>query len=116
MRYGLRAGEAPEMGTVMSEQEVPDRKTEASAGQQAASAGQKPSVGRIVYYTPLNTGKERDRKGQPFPATITHVWGDDCVNLAVANDGSFNLREDERHPTSVMRGTGPGTWSWPPRV
>lgn len=74
---------------------------------------QKPSVGRIVHYTPPES-VQSDRKSQPWPAIITHVWGDTCVNLAVLPDGSFGLHDLK--PTSVMIGDGPGTWKWPPRV
>lgn len=80
---------------------------------------QKPSVGRIVHYTPQEPASN-GTKGQPYPAIITHVWSDTCVNLDVLNDGSFPLSCD-RYPTSVNLATDPGnpsprTWSWPPRV
>jgi hypothetical protein len=77
---------------------------------------QKPSVGRIVHYTPLSDGN----KGQPYPAVITHVWGDTCVNLNVLNDGSFTLEGDEC-PTSVTLAAdptkpSPRSWCWPQRA
>lgn len=80
---------------------------------------QKPSVGRIVHYTPQEPAGN-GTKGQPYPAVITHVWSDTCVNLNVLNDGSFTLSRDEC-PTSVNLATDPDnpsprTWSWPPRV
>lgn len=72
---------------------------------------QRPTVGRIVHYTPADS----QGKAQPFPAIITHVWGDECVNLNVFQDGSF-IAIHNSVPTSVMFGTGPGQWCWPPRV
>lgn len=80
---------------------------------------QKPSVGRIVHYTPQEPAAN-GTKGQPYPAVITHVWSDTCVNLNVLNDGSFTLSRDEC-PTSVTLAADasnptPRTWHWPPRV
>jgi len=76
---------------------------------------QKPTVGRIVHYTPPESD---GRKGAPYPAVITHVFGDTCVNLHVFDDGSFPLHvpgTEAHKPTSVNLGTGPRSWSWPPR-
>lgn len=75
-----------------------------------------PTVGRIVHYTPQADPRGERNKGQPYAAVITHVWGPEVVNLHVFNDGSFPLWDsDANRPTSVQRGTGQGTWSWPPR-
>lgn len=82
------------------------------SNESAGSREPKPTVGRIVHYTPLGG---LGSKKQPYPAIITHVWGDECVNLNVMNDGSYTLGAQEC-PTSVMKGDGPRTWSWPPRV
>jgi hypothetical protein len=70
---------------------------------------QKPSVGRIVHYTPH---PERG-KGQPYPAIITHVWGDSpdaCVNLHVFGDGTTGALSNPM-VTSVTRDDSgkPGT-------
>lgn len=78
----------------------------------------KPSVGRIVHYCPQNP--TANNKGQPYPAIITHVWSETCVNLNVLNDGSFTLAADEC-PTSVVMTADPAnptprSWFWPPRV
>lgn len=81
-------------------------------GSATRSSEPTPAVGRIVHYTPLESVGS---KNQPYPAVITHVWSEDCVNLNVLNDGSFTLSGDEC-PTSVMKGQGPRTWAWPPRV
>lgn len=79
---------------------------------------QKPTVGRIVHYH----HKDAKDKGQPYPAVITHVWGDSVVNLAVCADGSYPLPHGNMLVTSVQMG-GPdrvdalgSCWSWPPRV
>lgn len=75
---------------------------------------QKPTVGRIVHFYAAETAK----KGQPYPAVITHVWSDECVNLQVCPDGSFPF-EGSPYPTSVMLAKDPtnlqNVWSWPPR-
>lgn len=75
---------------------------------------QKPSVGRIVHYTPPE--EEVSPKGQAYPAIITHVFGDTCVNLHVFGDGSFG--SPNHLPTSVSFDADGGvrTWRWPPRV
>lgn len=69
----------------------------------------KPTVGRIVHFHDQSNGK-----GQPYPAIVTHVWSDDCVNLYVIGDGSFPTSLGLQ--TSVLLGNGPGQWSWPERV
>lgn len=53
-----------------------------------------PTVGRVVlFFPPLSIRKGdtslREYKGQPYPAIITHVFGPECVNVAVLPDGSF---------------------------
>lgn len=72
---------------------------------------QKPTVGRIVHFRP----ELSQNKGQPYPAMITHVWSDTCVNLSVFNDGSYALPPEHLKPTSVTLGDGPRSWGWPPR-
>lgn len=73
-----------------------------------------PTVGRIVHYWP--GANPHGDKRQPLPAIITHVWSDDCVNLAVFNDASY----PEPAPpvfleTSVCRAVeGALRWDWPP--
>lgn len=84
---------------------------------------QKPTVGRIVLYRPqASTGKS-----QLYPAIITHVWSDSCVNLHVFNDDSWPLLEKEGSEfvsgtclTSVSaagdpENMSPRSWIWPPR-
>lgn len=89
---------------------------EAQAAQDAPKTRtQKPSVGRIVDFHPLESDISASSKGQPFPAVITHVWGNECVNLHVFSDGSFDALSTKL-PTSVMHGNNPGQWSWPARV
>ena len=77
-----------------------------------SAAGPMPTVGRIVHYTPMGAGKG----GQPYPAVITHVWTDTCVNLHVLADGSHELSQVDVLPASVTLATEPGqprSWSWP---
>lgn len=69
-----------------------------------------PTVGRVVYY---HGGKD-----QPYPAIITHVWSDDCVNLNVLNDGTKPVsgvpNDASLTVTSCMRGDDEGMWNWMP--
>lgn len=83
-----------------------------------------PTVGRIVYYV-VPAGPSL---GQVRPATITRVWGQDCVNLHVFHDSGDGAWIDgqsrpayEATPTSVVHhqpgdGVPPelGTWHWMP--
>lgn len=76
-------------------------------------APQKPSIGRIVIYR-TSTDAQQDCC---YPAIITRVWTDECVNLEVFGDESGPLGEPQgRFPTSVAYGTERRQWSWPPRV
>lgn len=68
----------------------------------------KPTVGRIVHYRGLNS------KSQPYPAIITHVHSDECVNLYVFDDGTFPLQDGCGIATSVTRGGGNYEWNWMP--
>lgn len=104
-------GGAGEIGNVMNDQVAADAKPKTICSEPPPTPTQMPSVGRIVQYTP-----ERGGKGSPYPAIITHVWSDTCVNLNVITDGSYPLDEGERLPTSVVIGVGPRTWAWPARV
>mgnify|MGYP001430202218 CR=1 FL=1 len=61
-----------------------------------------PEIGDMVlFHTP-----QFDR-----PAVITHVWSEECVNLCVFPDGSYDAHEIPNTKTSVMRGDGIGQWS-----
>lgn len=71
---------------------------------------QKPSIGRIVHYFVNRAVKD----GQPYPAIITHVFSETCVNLFVFSDATYPF--DGQLRSSVVRGDGPGCWDWPPRV
>lgn len=74
-----------------------------------------PTVGRIVLYTPADE-ELAARKGQPYPAIVTHVFSDTCVNLSVMGDGSFGIPCEGVNVTSACHcdeGT-PGTWKWMP--
>lgn len=86
--------------------------SEKAAHQQAEAAAraQKPSVGRIVLYTPDMNDPPHTRTA-PLPAIVTAVHSDTCVNLSVFNDGAADFKK-----TSVVKGDGPFNWNWPPRV
>lgn len=73
-----------------------------------------PTVGRVVLYTPYHVDAARSAKGQPYPADITHVFGKNCVNLCVKDDGSWPLAADDLKPTSVTYDANGGarTWRW----
>lgn len=79
----------------------------------------RPTIGRIVHYHPADSSA----KSTPYPAIITHVWSETCVNLFVFPDGSFPAGiEPEVAPnvqTSVQEKTDDqltGVWEWPPRA
>ena len=54
----------------------------------------KPTVGRIVWYTPCEQDAElgmvQHDKTLPLPAIVTHVWGDRMVNLTVFDSNGFS--------------------------
>jgi len=50
----------------------------------------KPTIGRIVWFTPSSFNDIRYDKTQPLAAMITYVHSDRCVNLA-AHDQHGNL-------------------------
>ena len=82
---------------------------------------QKPSIGRIVHYTPPGA-TAATKEGQPYPAIITHINTDGTVNLLVFNDGRNRLNSTGI-PTNVEEYVpGPeappegGFWFWPSRV
>ncbi len=72
----------------------------------------KPTVGRVVNYHGSKT------KGTPYPAIVTHVWSDDCVNLNVLNDGTYPIPGVDSDAaltvTSCQRGDELGQWNWMP--
>lgn len=54
----------------------------------------KPTVGRVVWYYPPGCKQGE----QPLPALVAHVWGDDCVNLAIFDANGVPY---QKPPTSV---------------
>lgn len=102
-----------------------------------------PTLGRIVLYTLSDLDAEainrrrddaiqhlaehRDRadgsvihvgnmasEGDIYPLVVTRVWGstpESAINGQVLLDGN-----DTFWATSITHGTGPRTWTWPPRV
>jgi hypothetical protein len=82
------------------------------------SAGQRPSVGRIVHYQSYGTPGGEHRSA-PRAATVTATRAEDpsivddtTVHLAVLNPTGmfFNLH------VPYSETPRPGHWSWPPRV
>lgn len=51
----------------------------------------KPTIGRVVWFTPANDSGRPRIAGLPLAALIVGVWSDTCINLAVfdANGDSF---------------------------
>ena len=72
---------------------------------------QKPTICRIVLF---HAGKDQESNGSAFyPAIITHVWSETCVNLTAFPDNGLPTPH-----TSVPLLEEPGQtyrWSWPPR-
>src|SRR5687768_43940 len=53
----------------------------------------KPTVGRIVWFTPPSNSSEDgfiDHGGQPMAAKVAYVWHDRMVNLQVVDHGGFS--------------------------
>ena len=57
----------------------------------------KPTVGRVVWYTPYQSDTFAYTPGQPLAAIVTAVWSDTCVNLAV-----FDANGNSHGRTSVL--------------
>lgn len=68
----------------------------------------KPTIGRVVWYWPAPGENIVGNDGrQPLAGIVTHVWGDECVNLAVfdangvaTNRTSIFLLQDGPRPAS----------------
>lgn len=74
----------------------------------------KPTIGRIVKYYPTEEEKKQMEKPEveanvadELPAIVVAVWGEDCVNLKVFQDGKDNL-----WVTSSLKGNEAGNWDW----
>lgn len=70
-----------------------------------------PTIGRIVIYTVTPPDDMRNNGAAECPAIIVRVFDDGKVNLKVFLDNAQTT-----WVTSVLEGTAPGTWHWPPRV
>lgn len=96
----------------------------------AQSAPPKPSIGRIVHYRLTDASVDeisrlrsngfhigaRAISGDALPMIIVSIWqrsspDDICICGQVFLDGNHVLWVQ-----SVVEGTTPGTWSWPPKV
>lgn len=74
----------------------------------------KPSIGRIVVFTPSGNDSEcRHNGASEVPAIITRVFSDTVVNLKVITDGSATPWRTSA--TYSEEGT-PYSWRWPQRV
>jgi hypothetical protein len=64
----------------------------------------KPTIGRVVWFTPATSDNTLARNGtQPLAALVTCVWSDTCVNLAV-----FDANGIATNRTSVLLLQGDG--------
>lgn len=73
----------------------------------------KPSVGRIVHFhTTEKACQSNGCADGPYPAVITRVWSDTCVNLKVLPDCA-----EPFDATSVCLDDidCSSRWTWPPR-
>lgn len=50
----------------------------------------KPTIGRVVWFWPEGD-RPSDPHAQPLAAIVTHVWGDNCVNLVVFTSSGETL-------------------------
>jgi hypothetical protein len=72
----------------------------------------KPTIGRIVIY---NDG------ARDFPAIVTRVHSDTCVNLAVFDDSTptthylTSVLHESTAPTTIPATTPVNIWRWPSR-
>lgn len=87
----------------------------------AKPAERKPALGRIVHYIPRpeevpdNADLPEAAQKRAYAAIITHVWESGHVNLNITDDGAFPISGPLTR-TSVLFGTSPGHWMWPPIV
>jgi hypothetical protein len=70
-------------------------------------SGMKPTVGRIVHYSP----SDLYFRGETWAAIVTAVHEDGSVNIC-----AFSKKGDPTPLSKVCEGDRPGTWSWPLRV
>lgn len=66
-------------------------------------------LGDIVLYIVAEFDEPNTRHNGAviLPAVVTAVWGHSCANLKILTDGPVNTWK-----TSVLRGSGSGTWSF----
>ncbi|WP_043654390.1 hypothetical protein [Nocardia thailandica] len=72
---------------------------------------QKPSISRDVHYQTFGT-PGGEHLPEPVAAKVTHVYGDDTVDLFVIYRNGTSHKE--RVPFAET--PTPGHWNWPPRV
>jgi hypothetical protein len=56
----------------------------------------KPTIGRVVLFTPAKNDTAISHYGQEIPALVCHVWGDRCINI-----GGFDSNGKSFGRTSV---------------
>ncbi len=83
----------------------------------ALRSNQRPSLGRVVHYTP---GHESETPGEAWTASIAAVYDDGSVNLGgYRSDGTpFHRLRVEQAPPGVVAGQkeARGCWAWPAYV
>lgn len=72
------------------------------------------AMGRIVIYHHFVADREHSltNGATDCPAMIVRVWDNEGVNLRLLVDGMLG----NTWRTSVLEGTEPGQYSWPPRT
>lgn len=77
----------------------------------------KPSIGRVLWFTPATAHDSRHDKTQPLAGIVSYVWSDKLVNLTVSNqDGStqgctsVRLVQPEEDPASFAESGYFATW------
>ena len=73
-----------------------------------------PTIGdTVIYFPDKNEQLEMEKYGnsaKELPATVVASWGQECVNLKVATDGTG----PDLWKTSAVMGKGEeGSWMWP---
>jgi len=110
-----------ETDTKPAETAADPRKSQGTPKPAKAPAGQKPAIGRVLHYHPsaddISANPRVGTKEQPYPATITHVFGDDCVNVSINDDAVARLPAPHaRHSVRIVDEPKPGCCTWPQRV
>ncbi len=80
-----------------------------------SAAGQRPSIGRVLLYTP--TAAQAQGDAGPWPAVVTRVWSADSVNLMVMPDMGIPFAMSAVDLVAELPEVAePRTCFWPPRA